>query len=174
MTIIAVSGVPGTGKSTLSSSLYAHFSALSMHDPEKYGIWKEYDVKKMISDEKLYDSIDPDGTMVVDQKKLIKCLISHIDADSMYNIVIDSFFSHLLPSSVVDICVICCCDISVLNKRLSQRGYSVEKVRENVDCEIIDYCGQEAQEMGHNVVYFDSSKEDAKQFIRKIDSIIFS
>ena len=173
MTIITVSGVPGTGKSTLSDALYSHFSALSAHNPSKYGKWKKYDVKKIIQDEHLYDSIDPDGTMIVDQKKLVKRLISLLEADSTHNIIVDSFFSHLLPVSMVDLCIICSCDISVLNKRLSQRGYHMEKIRENMDCEILDYCGQEASEYGHNLVYFDSSKDDSKQFIRKVESVIF-
>lgn len=173
MAVIAISGVPGTGKSTLSEKMLDHFRGLSLKDHAKYGSWKKYDVKAMIEEKKLYDSIEPDGTFIVDQEKLVKHLISALEADSEHNIIVDSFFSHLLPVSMVDLCIICTCDISVLNKRLSQRHYGMEKIRENLDCEIVDYCGQEAIEHGHDVVYFDSSKDDMKSFFHKTDSVLF-
>lgn len=173
MVVIAVSGVPGTGKSTLSDALLSYFSGLSLRDVNKYGSWKKYDVKAIIEGKSLFDSKDPDGTMIVDQTRLIKHLISELDADSHQNIIVDSFFSHLLPVSMVDLCIICTCDISILNKRLSQRHYSVEKIRENLDCEIVDYCGQEAIEQGYDVIYFDSAKDDLKSFLQKVDSVLF-
>lgn len=173
MVVIAVSGVPGTGKSTLSESLLNHFQALSLKDKVKYGSWKKYDVKAIIEEKRLYDSKEPDGTLVVDSNKLIKHLISSLDSDSNQNIIVDSFFSHLLPVSMVDLCIICTCDISILNKRLSLRHYGAEKIRENLDCEIVDYCGQEAIEQGYDVIYFDSSKDDAKSFMHKVDSVLF-
>lgn len=173
MVVIAVSGVPGTGKSTLSEALLSHFGGLSVRNKVKYGAWTKYDVRQIIEENKLYDYKDSDGTFVVDTNKLVKRLISLLDADSIHNIIVDSFFSHLLPVSMVDLCIICTCDISVLNKRLSQRHYAVEKIRENMDCEILDYCGQEAAEKEHNVIYFDSSKDDLTEFLAKVDSVLF-
>ena len=41
--------------------------------------------------------------------------------------------------------------LKTLKKRLEKRGYSKEKVRENLDAEIFDTCRIEALEAGHNV-----------------------
>lgn len=176
MVVIIITGSPATGKSTLTENLYAYFTSNSLHNSLRYGesdSWKKYDLKKMIEKDKLYDAVENDGTMVVDEKKLIKSLITNLEKDSGKNIIIDSFFSHYLPSQIVDLCIVCSCDISILNQRLSNRAYTMEKIRENLDCEILDVCGQEAIENNHDVVYFDSSKDDINVFMKKIDDVLF-
>lgn len=187
MVIIAITGTPGTGKSTLSKKLV---DSLNILDSLNQGIekhlvnnstlknkkldstWINYDVTSLIKEHKLYHSIEKDKTLIVDILKLKDFLIKKIHCDLEKNIIIDSFFSHELPASLVDICIVCTCDISVLNKRLFERNYSSKKIRENLDVEILDQCGQEAKENHHHVVYYDSSKDNFSDFLSRLIVIL--
>ena len=71
--------------------------------------------------------------------------------DSVKGLVIDSHLSHYLPKEYVDTCIITKCNLKLLKKRLEERGYSKNKVRENLDVEIFDTCRLEALEAGHKV-----------------------
>lgn len=138
MSVIIVSGTPGTGKTTFAKK-YAKENNL-----------KYIDVKKIIEKNDLSDKFDEKrDTLVIDVDKLniflIKIIKTHKD------IVIDSHLSHYLPKKYVNKCYITKCNLIELKKRLKTRNYSTEKIRENMDAEIFDICRIEALEAGHNV-----------------------
>ena len=86
------------------------------------------------------------------------------------NIIIDSHISHLLPKKEVDICIIITCsDLKKLERRLKKRGYSKQKIRENLDAEIFQVCLMEAKERKLKMVVVDSSlKYDKDKLLHKI------
>lgn len=136
--ILIVSGTPGTGKTTFAKKL------------AKEKLFKYLDVKQVIKENNLSEGYDKDrDTEIIDIKKLNKFLIEIIKKQD--NIVIDSHLSHYLPKKYVDKCYITKCPLPELKKRLEKRGYSKEKVRENLDAEIFDTCRIEALEAGHDV-----------------------
>jgi len=143
--IIIVSGTPGTGKTTLSKKLA---KALN---------YKYLDVAKLVKEEKLAESYDKKRKcFVVDTNKLNKKIIAKIKQNE--NLIIDSHLSHYLPKKYVDLCIITKCNLKVLEKRLKNKHYSKQKIRENLDCEIFDVCFNEAKESGHKIIVVDTSK----------------
>jgi adenylate kinase len=143
MKVIAVTGTPGTGKTTIAKRM------------AKQKGCKYLDVTKLVKENKLYDSYDRKKKAYdVDVKKLNRFLIKTI----LYEIpkktkclVIDSHLSHYLPARYVDLCIVTKTDLKKLKKRLEKRGYSAAKVRENMDAEIFDVCLNEAKEEGHKI-----------------------
>ncbi|MCM2324943.1 MAG: adenylate kinase family protein [Candidatus Woesearchaeota archaeon] len=135
---IIVSGTPGTGKTTFAKKL-----------AKENGL--EYiDVNKIIEEHGLSEGLDKDrDAKIIDVKRLNKVLIEIIKKDN--DIVIDSHLSHYLSKKYVDVCYITKCSLKELKRRLEERGYSKEKVRENLDAEILDVCRIEAEEEGHKV-----------------------
>ena len=117
---IGVSGTPGTGKTSLSISLskvcgtyHAEISSLA-----KDNQWVlEYDDKR--------------DTCVVDAQKIK----SHLK--KYENVIIDSHFADLFDC---DIIIVLRCPPPKLYERLSSRGYSPEKIKENLLSEILDSC----------------------------------
>lgn len=136
--VIIVSGTPGTGKTTFAKKLAKKLN------------YKYLDVKEIIRKNKLSEGYDKKrATDIIDIKKLNKVIIEILKKET--NIVIDSHLSHYLPKKYVEKCYITKCPLPVLKKRLEERRYSEEKIRENLDAEIFDTCRIEALEAGHVV-----------------------
>lgn len=146
-TIICVTGTPATGKTTLSRML-----------GKELGM-RHLDVSSIIRQNSLSDGYDAKRHCdIIDEKKLKKA-ISALILKSSRSMIIDSHLSHYIPNKLVDLCIVTKCNISELKKRLEKRGYSKEKVRENLDSEIFDVCLTEALEAKHNVLVTDTDKD---------------
>ena len=149
MKVICISGSVGTGKTTLAKKISKKFN------------YKHIDASKLIKENKIYDGYDKKRKCyIVDVKKLNKDLIKIINKNNnLKGIVIDSHLSHYLLKKYVDLCIITKCELKELQKRLKKRGYSKDKIRENLECEIFDVCLNEAKEAGHKVVVIDLTKD---------------
>lgn len=149
MTVICVSGTPACGK-----TFYAKKIADALN-------FKYVDVKEIIKENALEEKYDKKRDCnIIDTKKLNTELMK-----LKGNVVIDSHLSHYLPKEFVDYVVVVKCDIKDLKKRLEMRGYSKNKVRENLDCEIFDVCLTEAIESGHKVFVIEK-ESDYSEFLK--------
>ena len=116
--LIAISGTPGCGKTTLCDLL------------EKEG----FAVESVADLAKRFDCLgveDPeDGAAPVDVHKLAD--LWHDDSEGV--VFVDGHLSHLLE---VEAIVVLRCQPDALQARLEQRGYNETKVRANVEWEMI-------------------------------------
>lgn len=136
--IIIVTGVPGTGKTTLAKKI------------AKEKNYKYLDVNKIIDKNNLSEGYDREkDCKIIDIDKLNDVLIKIIKQNK--KLIIDSHLSHDLPKEYVDLCIVTKCNLKELESRLKKRNYSKEKIRENLDAEIFDACNIEAQENGHDI-----------------------
>ena len=197
MKVIAVTGTPGTGKTTFSKKLAKKLNFYYI------------DVNQIISKYKLSEGYDRKRqTNVIDVKKLNKVLIQYVEffkkfkfvnerapivqrnenknigeiktatnkqlnqytilnkklkinknqIKKLKGIIIDSHLSHYLPRKYVDFCIVTKCDIKEINKRLQRKGFSKNKIQENLQAEIFDICLNEAKEQKHKVLVIDTTK----------------
>lgn len=129
MVLYALTGTPGTGKSTLSAELRARGHEV-------------VDGKSFIRDNGLLGEYDADrDTYEVDLEALNDALEPLRADPSTY--LMDSHLSHFMDSSGI---IVLRCAPEVLAMRLRSRGYSEAKVRENVQAEILDEILCEATE----------------------------
>ncbi len=152
--VIAITGTPAVGKSTLAKYLQKHFlwRRLDLHHYYKQ-ISTSYNQKKQCYD--------------LDLKKVEKLVLKVRDEDSS-PLVIDSHISHHLSPKIIDLCIVLTCsDLQKLKKRLQLRKYSAKKVRENLDAEIFQVCLTEAQENGHKPLLYDQITKRKMKFISK-------
>src|SRR3989344_1415323 len=151
MKTIAVTGTPGTGKTTLSKKL-ARVTGFCY-----------IDVNRMITKYKIYEGYDKKRkTKLVDTKKLNQSLIKEIKSikkSKKYSgIIIDSHLSHYLPRKYVDFCIVTKCNLKKLSKRMKKKGFHKEKIIENLQAEIFDICLNEAMRMKHRIITIDTAK----------------
>ena len=118
MSIIAITGTPGVGKTTIVELLSdANFTIISVKDLAKqYGCEGDFD--------EATQSMDID----------IHRLAEQFEADSLVDTIVDGHLSHLLD---VDAIIILRCKPSLLQERLAKRGYSEQKITANVEWEMI-------------------------------------
>ncbi len=152
MKTIIVTGSVATGKTTLAKTLSKKLN------------YNYVDLQGLIKKHKLFDSYDKKRkSKVVDIKKLNNFLIKQINESKKpgkYNgIIIDSHLSHYLPDKYVDLCIVTKCSLKVLEKRLKNRNYSKEKIRENLDAEIFDICLEEARKNKHKIRVIDATRK---------------
>ncbi len=153
--IIAVSGTPGTGKTTLAKNLAKKLKFFYL------------DVNLFIKQHKLRGSfLKKFKSYEVDVVSLNKLLLKFLKTKK--NVIIDSHLSHYLPASLLDYCVLCTCELPVLKKRLKIRKYSETKIRENLDAEIFHVCLVEALERKHHLFIVDTSTKSVHQCVKDL------
>ena len=79
-------------------------------------------------------------TSVINEKKLVRYVIKLIESYNKLDLeflIIESHFSDIVPGKYIDYVIILRCDPDELCIRLKERGYKDEKIRENVQSEIL-------------------------------------
>ncbi len=149
---LAMTGSPGTGKSTISDLLSGF----------------DYDVETMESLATrlgCIGDVDPeDGARPIDMDELQILLEDEWEVLPSVPTVIDGHLSHLLP---VDCAVILRCRPSILKERLAGRSYSRQKTSENVDWEILGGSWAEIDE-SVPAIEFDTSSEGVGEIVQAI------
>lgn len=130
--VIAVSGTPGTGKSTFSRLLADKLGATLI------------DLRDLIERKKIYTSAK-DGTKIVDVSSMCRQFLRELKS-SRGPIVVEGLLSHLLPKRHLTHVVVLRTHPQVLEQRLRARKYSEKKIRENADAEALDIILWEAVE----------------------------
>jgi adenylate kinase len=146
--IAALTGTPGTGKTTLQVAAST-------------AGWQVVDVGDLARTEGAVVGTDPDrGVDEVDVAALSMAWRARaarlVDGD---RVLLSGHLAHLLPCDIV---VVLRCSPAVLRRRLEARGYTPEKVTENVEAEAVDVVLLEALEADppEGVHELDTSSDD--------------
>ena len=119
---LALTGTPGTGKTTIAQLLQE--KKISVIDLKQvainHGFIESHDMKR--------DSI------VIDIEAINRYIISNYQSEE--NIVIEGLVSHLLEC--VDEIIVFRCHPKILRSRLIERGWSRDKIKENLEAEMLD------------------------------------
>jgi len=162
--IIAVSGVPGVGKSKVAKLLSKQLGAelISITALVEAGkipyAWDRPRKTKIIS--------------VRDTQKVVNKITSSRNKRTIHKIirsprfakrtifVVEGHLAHLLKSNIV---FILRCKPAVLRKRLAARNWPKKKIDENVQAEILDVITAEAIKQRAKVYEIDTTHKSAKQ-----------
>lgn len=154
MAVIAITGTPGVGKTSVSEEL------------RRRG-YRVVDINEHLRRHGLLGEKDPvRDTYNVDMDALNTSLEEYRNMDGI--VFLDSHLAHETDCSRI---IVLRCEPNVLAERLRRRGYSEAKVRENVQAEILDVILCEAAESDIPVNEYDCTSctpSDAVDFIERI------
>lgn len=131
--VIVITGVPGTGKTTLADSL-----GRMLVDAEIVH------VTKVVNDGKLFTSYSSDGAKIVDMRGLSTRLNRIIQESRKATIILES---HLLCDMKIRgaVAIVLREHLPVIRRRLEKRRYGKEKLNADLISEATDYCGIRAE-----------------------------
>lgn len=147
---MAVTGTPGTGK----TSACAHLVDVAVVDLRKLA--EEHAEEFTVDEER--------GSLEIDPPVLEKFLPRVKGV-----VVLEGHISHLLGP---DIAIVLRCSPKVLKKRLANRGWSEEKILENVEAEAVDVVLIDAISECDSVFEIDTTSMTPEQVADAISSII--
>jgi len=149
--IIAVTGTPGVGKTTVSKLL-----------AEKLG-YEYISLRDLIIEKGIGGRVgDEVEVSVEDLPKLAEELRGR-------NVILDGHLSHYVP---VDLVIVLRAHPKLIGERLKMRGYSREKVSENVEAELVDVILVEAIEENENVIEVNTTEKTPEKVVEEILELI--
>ena len=146
--IIAVTGTPGVGKTTVSKALAEKLGY-------EYVNLRDYAIEKGL------------GEMKGEELELdVDELAENFDRDfKNKNVIVDSHLAHYMPADLV---IVLRAHPGLIAERLKERGYSKAKIGENVEAELVDVILVEALEENDNVVEVDTTGKTPEEVLEEI------
>ncbi|HEC82164.1 MAG TPA: dephospho-CoA kinase [Thermoplasmatales archaeon] len=157
--IIALTGTPGTGKTTTASLL-------------KDKGYTVVEINKLAKEKGFVEGYDQERNCdVIDVEKVEEYLKKNL-FKKKGNIILDGLLSHLIKN--VDIVVILRCHPEELKKRLKTKGWSERKISENVEAEALDVILCEAAELHEKKCLFeiDTTHKTVREVAEIVDDIV--
>lgn len=153
---VAVTGTPGTGKTTAVDLLDSHLTT----DLEVVHL------NEIIREEELYDEIDEERDSLVADLDAIRERF-----EGKENVIVESHLAHHLPAEKV---VVLRCHPEELERRLQERGEPAPKARENAESEALDVILAEAVSIhGEESVYeIDTTDTEPNVVASAIEAVI--
>jgi adenylate kinase len=123
-----ISGTPGTGKTTLAMELAKSINYMFI------------DMGELATSQHIYVKVDAKrNTKIIDERKLAKRLEKEIIANRG-KVVASGHYAEILNPRLVERVIVLRTRPDELRRRLSQRGWSPEKIQENLEAEILGVC----------------------------------
>jgi len=141
---ILITGTPGTGKTTHASTLA---DLLSQQGSYNYSSITVGDVVKSLPEGS--GEMDEEFDTFVMNEEGEDRLLDSLEAtlgDTSMGFILDHHTCDLFPKRWFDLVVVLRSSTEEMFDRLNSRGYSEKKVGENLECEIMGICLEEARE----------------------------
>ena len=151
--LVALTGTPGVGKTTVSGILRQRYRVIDIHSyAEEHG---------------LFESFDEDaGSFIVDTDRLNDSILS----ESIDGIVfLDGHLAHFVDCDKI---IVLRCEPHIIRDRLKARGYDDRKVLENVQTEVLDIILSESVDSGIDTYEIDCTSLTPEEVAGKIEIII--
>ena len=163
--VIVISGTPGVGKTAVAKELAKRLNAIYVN------------LTELVLEKKLYVGYDSErDSYVIDEDKVKKEILKISKRNPDKCIIIDSHYGELTPREVLVRIFILRCDPRTLAQRLKRKGWKKEKIRENVQAEILGVCTVNAlKEYEVNLVYeIDNTNRQVEEVVNEIINVLRS
>ncbi|MCQ5337208.1 MAG: adenylate kinase family protein [Candidatus Methanomethylicia archaeon] len=156
-----MTGTPGVGKTTITKVL-AEKLGLKIIELNKFAI----EVNGIMG----YDA--ERNAQIINEKIIRKELRKILEKED--NFIIEGHWGEIVPKEFVDIVIVIRTNPLILRERLKEKGYREEKIKENIQAELLDYCLIKAIEaFGEDKVFeVDNTNKEINVIVEEIIKII--
>lgn len=149
---VAVTGTPGTGKTTASERLDTDLDVIHLND--------------VVEEEGLYTEVDEARDSKVADLEAVRDWL-----DGRDDIIVESHLAHLLD---VERVVVLRCAPGELERRLVERGEPTEKAQENAESEALDVILSESVRIHSegSVYEIDATERDPEEVATEIERVL--
>ncbi len=163
MTIVIITGTPGTGKTTVSRLVAQkiNYNLLAVND--------------LVYEKHLYTGHDPlKGYKIVDIDALIEEIHSRIDESVNKNFIIEGHLAHYFKENdLAETVIVLRSRPNILGKRLKKREWNGPKIQENLEAEALDIITCESVEIHDgNVNEIDTSDSTVEEVADMVIEVI--
>ena len=169
--VILISGTPGTGKSTIIEKMRKIKPQIQV-----------LNVSELVKREGLHEGYDSEfDTFIINDRKTQKKLRKVIpEMKQKGGVLVECHSLGLFDEddleSLIDRVILLTCSTEHLYDRLQMRGYSPKKIEENLECEIMRVCADEAGEVfkGKGVVQEmqNDTEKDQRAVLKVISKLL--
>ncbi|KAL4064957.1 AAA domain-containing protein [Scleroderma yunnanense] len=157
--VVVITGTPGTGKST-------HAQLLAAESPIPL---KHINVGEIVKERGLYTDYDEEWqSYTVDEDKLLDELEP---LASEGGIILDWHTCDMFPERWIDLVIVLRCNHTRLWERLEKRGYSLKKIQENNEAEIMNVILDEARESYQPEIIVELQSDASEDLQSNVDRI---
>lgn len=161
---ILITGTPGSGKTTLSKILEDALSEYS---------YKYINVGTLIQEHRLYDTWNEEfNVSEFDEDKVLDFIEENFDINTKGALLFEFHSSNFFPKRYFDLVVLLRCGNEELSKRLEGRGYALNKIQENVSCEILEVTHDEVFESYDEEIILELQNNVAEDVEKNKDIIL--
>ncbi|MFH1101210.1 MAG: adenylate kinase family protein [Methanobacteriota archaeon] len=157
---IALSGTPGTGKTTVTHLL----------QKEGYVV---IELQKLAEEHGFFNGMDPvRQSKLLDMSAVDRYIKKQVPMDPL--IFLEGLAAHLLTN--IEKVVLLRCHPQVLKQRLQQKGWSPKKIQENIEAEVLDIilCETIQIHVEQNIFEIDTTSKTGKETVNAIQDLIRS
>jgi len=161
--LLLVTGVPGTGKTTISSLLAAELGA------------EHIELTRLVREGGLSQGWDQARATAIADMKALRNAISNILDNTTRPLIIDGHYSpDVAPRDEATLVIVLRCAPWVIREKLLERGYSIRKVRENVEAELLGTCLTDALAVQdpEKVCEIDTTTQTPEETVKLILSVL--
>jgi adenylate kinase len=151
--MIAITGTPGTGKTSVCKALRHEF----------------IDLNSVIEEKGFYTGIDNKRACFIADLDKLKKYVKNKEKEKKGVLLIESHLAHFLNP---DVAIELRANPFLLAERLKQRGFSAQKIKENVEAEMLDIILAEAVQRCRVVYEVDTSGKRIEEVASLVRAII--
>eukprot|EP00743_Colponemidia_sp_Colp-15_P008561 GILK01009317.1.p1 GENE.GILK01009317.1~~GILK01009317.1.p1 ORF type:complete len:182 (-),score=28.52 GILK01009317.1:235-780(-) len=161
---ILITGTPGVGKTSTTEQIVERLQAMMPNIS-----WKNINVGNLIKEKHLYSEWNEEfNCSVFDEDMVVDELEDVVHPGAA---VVDFHSCDFFPERWFDLVVVLTSDTNVLFSRLEKRGYAAKKIQENIECEIMRVCYDEAQEAYSSATVLDLSSNSVDDLEKNVQTV---
>jgi len=162
---VIITGTPGVGKTSLSILLADKLNMKFQTDK-----FIHVNIGNIINEQKLYTDWNQEFDVPeFDDEKVLEALEPMIKEGGK---ILDFHSVDFIPDDLIHLVVLLRCNNTILYDRLKLRNYSEKKIRENIECEIMEVTADDVKECWPQEKIVEILNEEVEQMENNIDLII--